>query len=84
MPGHVTTPLLESAPILGPSKTRVLIKLESVQPSGSFKIRGLGLACEEFAKAGATRLISSSGGYAGIAAAYAGRKLGIPTTVIVP
>lgn len=62
----------------------VWLKLDAVQPSGSFKIRGIGRACQEYARQGATRFISSSGGNAGIAGAYAGRRLGIPVVVVVP
>ncbi len=36
------------------------------------------------AAAGARQFLSASGGNAGIAVAYSGRKLGIPVTVIVP
>lgn len=62
----------------------IWLKLESSQPCGSFKIRGIGHACDEYARRGARRFVSSSGGNAGIAAAYAGRRLGIPVTVVVP
>lgn len=58
--------------------------MENMQPAGSFKLRGIGRVCEEAAKAGATRFISPSGGNAGYAAAWAGRELGVCTTVIVP
>ena len=36
----VRTPLLESAPLSAVANTRVLLKLETAQPSGSFKDRG--------------------------------------------
>jgi L-serine/L-threonine ammonia-lyase len=62
----------------------VLLKLEALQPPGSFKIRGIGVACQEYVRRGAKRLISSSGGNAGIAVAYAGRRLGVPVVVVVP
>jgi L-serine/L-threonine ammonia-lyase len=62
----------------------VWLKMEALQPPGSFKIRGVGLACEEYVRRGATRFISSSGGNAGIAAAYAGRRLNVPVVVVVP
>jgi L-serine/L-threonine ammonia-lyase len=84
MPLHIETPLLESRPLSTLSDKRVWLKMEASQPSGSFKIRGIGLACEEYARRGATRFISSSGGNAGIAVAYAGRHLRIPVTVVVP
>lgn len=62
----------------------VWLKLESAQPTGSFKIRGIGLACAEKHHHGAQRFISSSGGNAGIAVAYAGRRLSVPVIVVVP
>jgi L-serine/L-threonine ammonia-lyase len=62
----------------------VWLKFDALQPCGSFKIRGIGAICERYAREGKSRLISSSGGNAGIAAAYAGRQLSIPVTVVVP
>jgi L-serine/L-threonine ammonia-lyase len=81
---HIETPLLESRSLSTLSGKTIWLKMESSQPPGSFKIRGIGLACEEYARRGATRFISSSGGNAGIAVAYAGRHLRIPVTVVVP
>ncbi len=83
-PLHVETPLFESQALSKVSGRPIWLKLEAVQPPGSFKIRGIGLACQEYARRGASRFISSSGGNAGIAVAYAGRKLGIPVVVVVP
>src|SRR6185312_5082196 len=62
----------------------VWLKYDALQPSGSFKLRGIGAVCEEYARQGKTRFISSSGGNAGIAVAYAGRQLSISVTVVVP
>ena len=62
----------------------VHLKMEALQPTGSFKIRGIGHACQKSCEAGATRLVCSSGGNAGYAVAYAGRKLGTDVTVVVP
>jgi L-serine/L-threonine ammonia-lyase len=84
MPLHVVTPLLDSAPLARASGARTWLKIESLQPSGSFKIRGIGRACEEAKAAGAKKLVSSSGGNAGLAVAYAGRMLGLPVAVFVP
>jgi L-serine/L-threonine ammonia-lyase len=83
MPLHIETPLLASSAMSGAGQT-VWLKMEAMQPPGSFKIRGVGHACEEYLRRGATRFISSSGGNAGIAAAYAGRRLGVPVLVVVP
>lgn len=83
-PLHIETPLVESRALsIGTGRT-VWLKLETVQPPGSFKIRGIGLACQEYARRGAKRFISSSGGNAGIAVAYAGRQLSTPVVVVVP
>lgn len=84
MPLHITTPLLRSPSLETSSGRTTWVKLEALQPPGSFKIRGIGLLCEEHARSGAARFISSSGGNGGIAVAYAGRQLGIPVTVVVP
>ncbi len=84
MPLHIDTPLLESLSISRIVKKPVYLKMDALQPSGSFKIRGIGHLCEKLAQMGKTHFVSSSGGNAGLAAAYAGRKLGIKTTVIVP
>ena len=43
--------------------------MEALQPPGSFKIRGIGLACQTHAQAGKRRFVSSSGGNAGLAVA---------------
>ena len=83
-PLHIETPLFESPALTISAGRTVWLKLESKQPPGSFKIRGIGLACQEYARRGATRFISSSGGNAGIAVAYAGRHLSVPVVVVVP
>jgi len=81
---HIETPLFESRALsIGAGRT-VWLKLEAMQPPGSFKIRGIGAACQEYVRRGAERLISSSGGNAGIAVAYAGRHLCVPVVVVVP
>ena len=71
---HLETPLFESRTLGAAAGCTVLLKMESAQPPGSFKIRGIGRACQEYARRGATRFVSSSGGNAGIAVAYAGRE----------
>jgi L-serine/L-threonine ammonia-lyase len=84
MPLHICTPLIESRPISEVVGAEVFLKLENTQPTGTFKIRGIGNLCEHAAKEGSTHFVSSSGGNAGYAAAYAGRNLGVKTTVFVP
>ena len=81
---HIQTPLLESLPLSRRSGSRVWLKIDAMQPSGSFKLRGIGRACSHYVRSGAKELISSSGGNAGIAVAYSGRKLSVRVTVVVP
>ncbi|XP_068419566.1 serine dehydratase-like isoform X2 [Eschrichtius robustus] len=81
---HIVTPLLESWALSRVVGMPVFLKYENVQPTGSFKIRGIGHFCQEVAKKGCRHLVCSSGGNAGIAAAYAARKLGIPATIVLP
>jgi L-serine/L-threonine ammonia-lyase len=81
---HIKTPLLQSLSVGRELQANVWLKMEAMQPCGSFKARGVGYACTEYVKEGATSFVSSSGGNAGLAVAYSGRKLGVPVTVVVP
>lgn len=81
---HLNTPLLHSPSLSDAAGCGIWLKLDALQPTGSFKIRGIGAACETYARQGKRRFIASSGGNAGIAVAYAGRSLGVPVTVVVP
>src|SRR5829696_1853665 len=83
-PLHLTTPLLPHDALSTALGKAVLLKLESLQPSGSFKLRGIGRMCQRAVEAGARELVCPSGGNAGFAAAHAGRSLGVPTTIVVP
>lgn len=84
MPLHAHTPLIESRPLSIATQRAIWLKLDALQASGSFKLRGVGHACEVHISRGARRFVSSSGGNAGLAVAYAGRRLGVPVTVVVP
>ncbi|MEP7008918.1 MAG: pyridoxal-phosphate dependent enzyme [Acidobacteriota bacterium] len=84
MPLHIETPLVESRPLSLSSGRAIWLKLEALQPSGSFKLRGIGHACETYYARGAKRFVCSSSGNAGLAVAYAGRILSVPVTVVVP
>ena len=83
-PLHVRTPLLLSQPMSAALGRDVYVKLDALQPSGSFKLRGIGYACQAAVRRGATTLVSSSGGNAGLAVAYSGQRLGAPVAVVVP
>lgn len=74
--GHVRrTPTIET--------DGLVLKLEQLQHAGSFKTRG---AFNGVLASGALpqRLVAASGGNHGLAVAYVGRTLGIPTDVFVP
>jgi L-serine/L-threonine ammonia-lyase len=81
---HLETPLIESLALGRRLSQRVWLKMEALQPCGSFKARGMGFACQRYLAHGRERLVTSSGGNAGLAVAYAGRQLGVPVTVVVP
>lgn len=81
---HFETPLLESRALSRRCMKTISLKMEAWQPTGSFKNRGMGYACSIYRERGAERFISSSGGNAGLAVAYAGRKLGVAVVVVVP
>ncbi len=83
-PLHINTPLLESTHMSTLTGKQVMLKMDSLQPSGSFKIRGIGKLCTQYFQKGAQCFVSSSGGNAGLATAYAGKKLGVRVKVVVP
>ncbi len=84
IPLHIETPTWPSQPLSQALGAPVLMKMDAFQPVGSFKMRGVGHLCQTKCLEGAACLVSSSGGNAGYAAAYSGRKLGVPVTVVVP
>jgi len=63
----------------------VFLKLESLQPIGSFKIRG---AANAMARAGRDRIargvLTASAGNMAQGVAYCARRMGIPATVVTP
>ncbi len=81
---HLATPLFENSALNQRLEKRVFLKMDCYQPVGSFKIRGIGALCQQAVQSGIDHLVCSSGGNAGYAAAYAGRKLGAQVTVVVP
>ncbi|KAF7704018.1 serine dehydratase-like isoform X1 [Silurus meridionalis] len=81
---HISSPLIESISMSKRLGSDVYLKMENTQPSGSFKIRGIGHLVQQLAGSKSNGVVCSSGGNAGLATAYAARKLGIPATIIVP
>lgn len=64
------------------------MKLDNLQPAGSFKSRGIGnyISCRVGERRGfsQTHFYAASGGNAGIACVHAARLYGCPATVVVP
>ncbi|MGL3607682.1 pyridoxal-phosphate dependent enzyme [Rhizobium sp. G187] len=83
-PLHIETPLLRTSATYSKSGLPLWLKLDALQPSGSFKLRGVGLLCQHEVAKGARQIFCASGGNAGIAAAFAGRSLGVKVTIVVP
>ncbi|ARQ12203.1 pyridoxal phosphate-dependent serine/threonine dehydratase protein [Rhizobium etli] len=81
---HLDTPLAQTSPRYSASGKALWLKLDALQPSGSFKLRGVGRLCQHEVENGAREIFCASGGNAGIAAAHAGRALGVPVTIVVP
>lgn len=83
-PQAIETPLLQSHPLSLLSHRSIFLKCESLQPSGSFKDRGLGALCDYYADLGAKGFVCSSGGNAGMAVAYASKRFNLPATIVIP
>jgi threonine dehydratase len=78
------TPVVRAEPgELGAHVAAALLKLELVQHTGSFKPRGMFNRLLSLGK-GDHQVVAASGGNAGLALAYAARRLGHHATVFVP
>ncbi|KAJ3112334.1 hypothetical protein HDU96_004678 [Phlyctochytrium bullatum] len=81
------TPLIEAAPIAHTLNVRsVYFKLDNLQPTGSFKIRGMSHLVRHTKQhhPNLTTIVSSSGGNAGMAAAFAAKLNNLACRVYVP
>src|SRR5215210_7112134 len=83
--GEGSTPLLR-APRLGAELgvPGLLVKAEGLNPTGSFKARGMAVAVSRAIELGATALIAPSAGNAGGALAAYAAAGGVPATVVMP
>jgi threonine dehydratase len=80
--GRVTrTPLVESAALSRIAGTPVHLKLETMQPTGSFKLRGATNALAVLAERGISKVVTASTGNHGRAVAHAARALGMQAVV---
>lgn len=79
------TPLVRAESFSRTLGCNVLFKLETLQPTHSFKVRGAFNALLQLTDEQRKRgVVTASGGNHGLAIAYAARVLGIPTTVYLP
>jgi threonine dehydratase len=77
----VRTPLLRLD--LGPDYPDIRLKLENLQPTNSYKLRGAANAVAMLSEADRTRGVwTISAGNAGQGIAYAARRAGVPCTVV--
>lgn len=78
------TPLFQSHQLKQQKDLNVFYKMESYQPTGSFKIRGMENFCRYHLEKGQRKFIASSGGNAGLSIAYVGKQLGADIQIVVP
>jgi len=83
-PLHLNTPLLAAPPELFGAGRTVWLKMDALQPSGSFKMRGVCHLVQRRVAEGARAVVCASGGNAGMAATLAARACGVPVTIVVP
>jgi L-serine/L-threonine ammonia-lyase len=81
---HLNTPLLRAPPELFGAGRTVWLKMDALQPSGSFKMRGVSRLVQQRVAEGARAVVCASGGNAGVAATLAARACGVPVTIVVP
>ncbi|MBT6136356.1 MAG: threonine/serine dehydratase [Rhodospirillaceae bacterium] len=81
------TPLFNTAPVkrdIAPG-AKLMLKLENLQPTGSFKVRGAMNSLLSLSKQEKERgLITASGGNHGLGVAYAAAQAGVPATIYLP
>ncbi|OXA50993.1 Serine dehydratase-like [Folsomia candida] len=80
----IESPLIYSRPLSKCISQDVFLKLENVQPTNSFKIRGMSRVCKQKAEEGFKGFVTFSGGNAGIALAYAANEMGMQCHIILP
>ena len=85
------TPLIHSPTLSKHAGCQIYLKLENLQPSGSFKSRGIGnlllshlSSLPDPSTRSKLHFYSSSGGNAGLACVCAAVSLGCPATIVVP
>jgi threonine dehydratase len=77
------TPLVQAPALSRRTGADVWLKLESLQRTGSFKLRGAAAKLAALARDGRRRVITASAGNHGLGVAYAARAFDLEATVLV-
>ncbi|TGZ73053.1 hypothetical protein CRM22_001736 [Opisthorchis felineus] len=85
----IKTPVIASTVLSSMSSQRgcqvnVWLKLENLQPTGSFKVRGMENVCRKWAASGVTHVVCPSGCNAAVAAGFCAQAYGLTCTVVIP
>ncbi|XP_076453256.1 L-serine dehydratase/L-threonine deaminase-like [Babylonia areolata] len=82
---YLKTPVVHSGAMSRLGSFNVFLKLDNLQPPGSFKIRGISNMCQKAIKERhCSHIYCASGGNAGLATAYVCQQLGMPCTIVLP
>ena len=82
--GEGGTPLIEAMPLSAQTGANVWIKFEGMNPTGSFKDRGMTMAVSKAVEHGAKVVVCASTGNTSASAAAYATKAGIAAAVLVP
>jgi threonine dehydratase len=78
------TPLVRSEPLSRPGRGKVWLKLESLQPTGAFKVRpAFNAILTHLEQARRAGVVTSSSGNFAQATAYAARELGVDAQIVM-
>lgn len=78
------TPMLNRPDLVWGTHASLAVKIETLQPTGSFKMRGAYNALTARHEAGVRTVVTYSSGNYGAAAAFAARRLGMRAVVMLP
>ncbi|KAG2177180.1 hypothetical protein INT43_007837 [Umbelopsis isabellina] len=83
---HVKTALLHSPSLSMKLRCNTWLKMENMQPSGSFKIRGIGNMCMKAVelRGPSIHFVTAAGVNTCLAVAYAARQLNVEATIVLP